>query len=132
MPGTHPQSWIFDLDVVKSIRYQPDGFSVLILFSSKKNYKIMSFMKLESKHESRLIELIREQKVNLYDNAMYVIYRPNVKLFGLFGPTSFKAYETPEYDLIKHCVLQSGYEFEDSVVVAKDGFSSVRFGNMKS
>jgi hypothetical protein len=129
---SHPQAWAFGLDVIKSIRYQPDGFSVLVLYSSKTRHHIMSFLKLEQKHEQRLIELIREQKMNMFDAAIYVIYRPNVKLFGMFGPTNYRPHDVPEFAMIKHCLMQAGYEWTDSVVVAKDGFSSVRYGNVKA
>jgi hypothetical protein len=129
---SHPHAWAFELDVIKSIRYQPDGFSVLVLFSTKTRHHIMSFLKLEQKHEQRLIELIREQKMNLYDSAIYVIYRPNVKLFGMFGPTNYRPHDVPEFSLIKFCVEQAKYELADCVVVAKDGYSSIRYGNVKA
>lgn len=129
---SHPLAWAFELDVIKSIRYQPDGFSVLLLYSNKTNHKIFSFMKLETKHEQRLVELIREHKMKMYDAALYVIYRPNVKLFGFFGPTNYRPHDVPEFSLIRSCLQQAGYEWSDSVVVAKDGYSSVRYGNVKA
>ncbi len=129
---SHPHAWAFELDVTKSIKFQTDGFSVLVLFSNKTRHEELPFKTLEDKHVQRLIEIVREKKMKLYDSAMFIVYRPNVKLFGMFGPTNYRPFDVPEFDIVKHCMMQTGYQLEDCVVVTKDGYSSLRHGNVKA